>query len=641
VKFFRCYWPLLALAAIAFVVSTVVRDRVFPLYSGNRDEPVYVAQADALLEGEVTTPTGGKPAFFQPWLHGERDGRFFSSFPPGWPLVLAAADLVLGSKAIAIALAAASVVWGTYLLTRELTRDHAHALLAAALMTASPILIIQSGLYVSYLYTLALGLLFGSALLAAVRTRRRWFAVAAGACLGVLLLTRPLDAVLWALPFLGYAAFRWRSERRQLLALVAMIALGFVPFVVVTLAYNHHVTGSPTEFPITAAEPLNGFGFGPRRIEPTAETLDYTPRRALQAARDNFEHLPPWAFGGFAGIGIALVGVVLSRRRAWAGVLLGICAVFPAAYLGYWGLELMADGAEGIGPQYYIPLFVPICCFTAVALRALWRRQRLVGAATGAVLAALTVPVIGDKADAGQFASSFSEPWVDTLDAAGVDDALVFMPDSPYLLVIVPTAANQPDLDGSVLYAVDRGPRNLELIEERRGRRPFRLTRELREDDELFDPTYFLQALSVDGREVVTFRMQIKNPGNESTVVAYLEVGGRELAAALLDASSVRGRTYDLTFAVAPPAGDRADGALPLPDRRGTVSVGVWFGSGTARTDRSTAAEQRFGYRVTGERGAAQEVEVLRPGAEWKRFDFPEGPTWLRADTAGMLDVGR
>ncbi len=36
----RRHWLVLVVALAAFVCSLVVRDTVFPLYSGNKDEPV-------------------------------------------------------------------------------------------------------------------------------------------------------------------------------------------------------------------------------------------------------------------------------------------------------------------------------------------------------------------------------------------------------------------------------------------------------------------------------------------------------------------------------------------------------------------------------------------------------------------------
>jgi len=175
------HWPAAALALVAIVVSVVVHEKVYPALSFNRDEPVYLWQVQALAEGKVFTSGGGTPQFFQPWLSGVRDGMFFSQYTLGWPLVLLAFDLVLGSAAGALAFGTALAVVGTYAFAREITRDRAVAIVAAGVLVLSPLLVVQSGVYLGYLFSLGLGALFGAAFLAGLRTQHRWLLVAAGA----------------------------------------------------------------------------------------------------------------------------------------------------------------------------------------------------------------------------------------------------------------------------------------------------------------------------------------------------------------------------------------------------------------------------------------------------------------------------
>ena len=59
------YWVLLVLAAAGIVIPLVARHLMFPAYSWNRDEPIYLWQAHALRGGFFSTPDGGAPAFFR------------------------------------------------------------------------------------------------------------------------------------------------------------------------------------------------------------------------------------------------------------------------------------------------------------------------------------------------------------------------------------------------------------------------------------------------------------------------------------------------------------------------------------------------------------------------------------------------
>ena len=170
--FLRAYWALLTLLVVTFVIALVVHETIFPAYSWNRDEPVYLWQVAVLRDGNIFASGGGTPLFFQPWLSGLSDGSFFSQYTLGWPIALLVSDVVFGTPTPTIAFGAVLAVLGTYCLARELTHDRNLSLLAAALMTASPLLVVQSGVYLGYLFSLGLGLLFGASLLAGIAPRR-------------------------------------------------------------------------------------------------------------------------------------------------------------------------------------------------------------------------------------------------------------------------------------------------------------------------------------------------------------------------------------------------------------------------------------------------------------------------------------
>ena len=295
------YWPLAALALVAIVGSIVVRHAVYPAYSFNRDEPVYLWQVQALADGKVFTSGGGTPLFFQPWLSGISDGQFFSQYTLGWPLVLLAFDLVLGTAAGAISFGTALAVVGTYAFAREITHDQAMALVAAGVLVLSPLLVIQSGVYLGYLFSLGLGALFGACFLAGLRRRRPWLLVLAGLLVGWLFMTRPFDGVLWGLALVGYGFVVYRHELRAYVRPLGWVALGFLPLLIATLAYNRYVTGSFTEFPITAADPRDTFGYGLRSIGRRWPAVDFTAGMGLRGAARN-------------GLGAAAVPVRQLRR---------------------------------------------------------------------------------------------------------------------------------------------------------------------------------------------------------------------------------------------------------------------------------------------------------------------------------------
>ena len=193
------WWGLLVVLAVALVASIVIRDHIYPGFSWNRDEVTYLWQVSVLRGPEVFGATGGFPQFFQPWLTGLNEHGFFSQYTLGWPLVMLAADFAVGDSAVAILVGVVALVAGSYAFTREVTHNHGLAVLTSALVVASPFFAVQSGVYLGYL--------FSTGHRAAVRARASSRACGAddwrllglgGAFLGVLFLTRPYDAVLWA-----------------------------------------------------------------------------------------------------------------------------------------------------------------------------------------------------------------------------------------------------------------------------------------------------------------------------------------------------------------------------------------------------------------------------------------------------------
>jgi 4-amino-4-deoxy-L-arabinose transferase-like glycosyltransferase len=629
----RTYWPLAALAAAAAAIALLSHHLLFPALSWNRDEPVYLWQMETLQSGRFTTPDGGFPQFFHPWLSAAQDGELFSHFTLGWPLALLAADVLFGTPDAALALSALLTVVGTYALARELTREHGLSLLAAGVMTASPVLLAQGGVYLSYLFTTGLGLLFAAALLSGVRRGLRLRIVVAGALVGWIFLTRPYDAVLWVVGASAYLVWTRRRQLRTLLPAAGWLALGATPFVLASLAYNAAVVGGPLQFPNTASDPLDTFGFGERRIMPGFGRTTYGPLEAIDGSTLNAKAFRVWIFGGILGCLVALVGLWKVRRDRALLPLLTLSAVFPLGYVAFWGMEVSSLTARLSAPIYYIPLYATVSILMAITLRALWRRRPLWAAGLVALLVVATVPDAFSELRANRRISDSQQPLEDAALPEG--RALVFVEDSgPYLMFSNPFVANDPDLDGRVLYAVDRGPQNLDLIAAMPDRTPWSQRLSGPSDHllpkrrpETLDVSY--ERLEVLRGGAVALALRVRNTAGRSTVVAGVSVGDRSVWRTL-DTASRLGDTYETTFTVGPEQG--AD--LVLDDGLDTVAAttGIGWDVGTAR--KMTVAQVRFDYRL--EDGV---LEVLTPGEPLRAEKSRNRRRFVPAERVPELDV--
>jgi 4-amino-4-deoxy-L-arabinose transferase-like glycosyltransferase len=610
----RASWPLIALAVAGALIAVLVRHLVFPAYSWNRDEPVYLWQMRMLREGKVLVTDGGAPSFFYPWLAGHTGSSFFSQYTPGWPLVLLAFDVVFGSPGNALVFGTVLAIVATYAFTRALTGDHVLALVASAVMTVSPFLVIQSGTYLGYLFTYGLGLLFGAGLIAGARRAGHWLLIGAGLCLGWIFMTRPYDALLWAAAFGGYLLFSCWHERERLWRAVGWSVVGFVPLFVATLVFNYRVTGSFTQFPITAADPLDTFGLGVRRIMPQWPPFVYTLRQAVKGLGRNSVYLPIFLFGSYLGVVVAAVGLWLRRRDRTTVALLALAVVFPLGYFVFWGLYLSSTTVTLSGPIYFMPLFATLSILIATVLVAAWRRRRALGVGLVVVLVVATVPFLVNRLDVNHRLSALQQPWQHVTD--GIDrPVLVFVSRSGrYLMHLNPFSANSPDIDGPVVYATDHGPANLDLIAARRGRSPYLENWTLGPDDldpvspNAARPRVTLVPLHVVRGTTMTFRVEITVPRASRVVVAYATVG-THTEARTLATDAPAGATYSITFVVtddspAPP------GSLPFAaPRLGVVEVGAGAGADPGAALAPGHLAQRFWYRRQG-----SAIEMATPG---------------------------
>lgn len=628
----RHRWTPAALALAAFLLSLWVQHTFYPGLSWNRDEPVYLWHVDVLRAGQLTTPDGGQPSLFLPWLSAARDGELFSQYTLGWPLALLVGTL-LGSPDLAIAFGAALTVYGSWALARELFDDRLLASVTALLMLASPILAVQGGTHLNYLFTLGLGLLFCTAMLSGVRLGSGRRLLGAGALLGWILLTRPFDAIVWGGLTVAYLAIIHRGRWREHLRRAPWLAAGLVPFVVATLLLNLRLTGRLTEFPITVADPLDKFGFGDRRLMPRFGIVPYGRRVALSSAGRNAWWLPFFLVGAHLGAGLAVAGAWLHRRHRSTLFLGALGLAFPVCYFAFFGTHISSLTARLSGPIYYIPAYFPLCALMAVALVRLRRRHAGWGMAMVGALVLISAPLAASRLLLNQELSRNNLPW-----ARSVDDidgrALVVVSPTPYLLFLNPYAINGPDLDRDILYAADAGPQVLDLIEDSPDRTPYlqRSTLEARELSPREDPRtpeIVMTPLRVERGERVRLDVQAPAALANPVTVSWIEVeGGR--SSRLRSTSDGR---VEATWDLVPYTGVTTSSTFRVPRGLRTIQVVVGWGETVAAARRNPAVRRTYYVRST-----SDEITILQPGTV-SRYEHPRAGTRDERSWIELLDT--
>ncbi|PSP97218.1 hypothetical protein BRC94_10665 [Halobacteriales archaeon QS_5_70_17] len=479
----------LAVGAAATVAVLLIGRELFPLLSVNHDEGVYLQHAAMLLKGNLRLTTD-LPGAFRPWFFVEEGRRLYPKYTPV-TAALFAPGVALGAPRVVPALVGGGIVVLIGLLAREAYRPPVGAL-AAATALATPFFLLIAPQFLSYAPATLLNLLFA---LGYVRAHRRLpaaraslaYAALAGGAIALAFFARPYTAVLFAAPFVGHAVAVLAADLRsdpdppartaprspaaavtpRAVRLAVVAALGSTG-VVAALAYNAVLTGDPLVFPYQAFAPLDGPGFGYRRLLDYERT--YTPALALRATGHLLWELATrWTVAAPLGTLLAAVGLLTLRAGTGSGsdalaaadrdrlpdrtlrwLFAGVGASVVVGNIYFWGtlnvlgdLNDPADGFMGkFGPFYHFDLLLPLSVFGAAGLVLCWR-------ALGARLAA-------EAAEATDHRQRALAPF-----DREFDRALVFLPRvyGPWLNHPFQTLRNGGSLGGGdVLYAQTRGP---------------------------------------------------------------------------------------------------------------------------------------------------------------------------------------
>ncbi len=479
------------LALLAGLAVLALAHDVFPYHSLNHDEGVYLQQAGMLLEGKLALRPP-VPEAFRPWFFvADGAGGFYPKYAPV-PAGMFAVGGAVGWYRLALGLIAAGTVWLTYATVAEAVGDRRVGALAAGLVLASPLFLVQAAVFLPYVPTLCLELLFAWALLRAERTGSRPLAALAGAAIGLAFFARPWTAVLFAAPFVGFTLWRLRRLERGVIERAALTAGLGLAGVALALWYNAVVTGAALTFPYEAFAPADGLGFGHRAI--LGHEVEYTPVLAARAAVANLvAFLTDWVVAAPLGGLLALGGVGVAVRRhasdldARTLAVAGLFVTVPVGEALFWGtLNVLGDpdtAGDGLvavlGPYYHLDLLVPTAAFGALGLvrggewlvarrdaidGSFAGRRRAVVAAALVLLAGLagaaTVGAIADPLSANGEVTAGYEAAYDAVESRDLDRALVYLP-TPYgnwLNHPFQHLRNDPGYDGDVVYALDTAP---------------------------------------------------------------------------------------------------------------------------------------------------------------------------------------
>ena len=480
------------IVASAYLTLTALRQhRDFSMRV--QDEMMYLLQVRMLAAGHLYLPAHPMADFFQTFYIFTKPVYSSMYFPGAAIFFVPAVWLHLPMSVISLAISGA-VVAMTYRVVAELT-DGVWGGLAALLVIAVPTFRTLSLQVLSYLPMALLGLLL---IWAYLRFRKekclRWAALI-GALAGWAAITRPLDAICFALP-IGVAMLmdlsgmgrssayssdinQQRRGTQSALLTILLASACATPFLSLQLFLNHAVTGHWLQTPVQKYEELYwpGVAFG---LHPHVLPGEHSLATPLPQFKDDYEHFvrpfftgkaktPPrpfaqtlqWTLPQTVLIILIPIGLLGWRGRRW---LLGITfALFPLMYVT-WIMFLPS----------YAAVVAPLTAF-AVVLGASQLVERFPGhrkalstwlAASIFYLALISLPEFGtkDKTSYSEVMQTFNTLAKSIKQPAVVffrypnDDPMAWKHEQTYNI----DAASIDDQ--LIVRAQDLGARNIELI---------------------------------------------------------------------------------------------------------------------------------------------------------------------------------
>lgn len=466
-KIQRNHKGMLILSITAAFMSLVWVNRLVLLsFMNSADENSCFFLAQLLQAGKWYGIPHPLREFFETAHIGSIHGKWFSVYPPGWPLVWAAALKLNAGDLINPGLTALSLVFLYDIAGKIYTRTVFFP--AAAFLLLSPFFLMTGAAYYSHNLCLFLMLAFWSCFIRMDENPGFRWAALAGLILGCAFATRYLTAA--ALGFLpsGYLALRAFKERGKRLPLFVIFSFTFFVLIAFQMAFNQMITGrwfDPPNHYLNSHEKL-GFIAG------------YPPSMALQYLWQRFFYLLDWTPPGLV---LLFLGACLLWKSSSLKELLFRASIFllPLAFALYYSW-----GGNQYGPRYLFEAYPMLALSACAFLAHLAKTGGLFAKKASALF--LVFCILASWPGLGRHLKYFHKV---TFERKAAYIAAERQTQKPALVFVsgffggmdLPMAQedlvrNSPWLNTPIVYALDRGAENSKLVPFFPDRHYYRLT---------------------------------------------------------------------------------------------------------------------------------------------------------------------
>jgi len=338
-------------AALTFLGITAVRVLVLKDAVISDDENAYEFMGQLFASGKIYVPS--PPEALRAFFENQfiiNNGKMYGIYFPGHPAALAIGEWLGGMHWVTSVEGALTVPF-VFGVSRRLFGQRT-ALLTLAMLVASPYFVFSSATLLAHSTVALLLMVFVYAALRAHESPAAlgWWLLA-GTALGWAALTRPFSAPGFALPWLVWLGLRvWSLRSRRAIMGATLCALTLVGALLVLLAYQRALSGSPLESGYESYSRIHNWSLIGQAVRapaplPSIHELGHT------LARFNF-----WLFGWPISLAFA---AFFARSAGGLRFFWGTATVL----LLYAGIS--AATISSAGPAHYAELAAPLVMLSA------------------------------------------------------------------------------------------------------------------------------------------------------------------------------------------------------------------------------------------------------------------------------------
>jgi hypothetical protein len=332
-------WLVIICALFVFVFTNLFSYFIFDHTPHVPDEIEYVFQAKIFKSGRLYAPSPCEKEFFD-FAHMINNGKWYSQYTPGHPLLLLLGLLIHAPWLINPFLAALSIIL-FYLLGKEIFNNQI-GVLAAVLGAISIWFLLMSSTMLSHTSCLFFTSLFLLFFFRSIKKPSVLNGLFAGIGLGMAFLIRPFSAVLISIPFLIYFVFVLLKDLRKRIKNALVLALAIFAFISVLLIYNQITNGHPLRMGyIVSHGEEHSIGFGRTGYTDIPHTPFLGSTKIGESMLAINKYLFGWPLSSFLAI-LPLLWIARMRpdyRKKDLLLAAGFISLTVGLYF-YWGIQI-------------------------------------------------------------------------------------------------------------------------------------------------------------------------------------------------------------------------------------------------------------------------------------------------------------